>query len=239
MSKADFFKLPSAEQRKKAEKFDVYKKYIEEAKNKKKNKLAMERRIKNGNPRSGDIAEIHDYTPDLGITKKQWNKINDGSKKLAKPTQAEKFDYNKTINTAYKKANQDAKKLRKIDSEEGRDKEVAKIAKKMPLPKSIQEAIHNMTYLKQLADASNIDPVGRYADKSYNAIHNIYDKSAEAIAKKYGIHPGNMYDYDSLEELKKDSPESEKIQRMSEQDYKNISAFNDAVDAISEDYGGW
>ena len=48
-----------------------------------------------------------------------------------------------------------------------------------------------------------------------------------------------MYDYDSLEELKKDNPESKKIQRMSEQDYKNISAFNDAVDSISEDYGGW
>lgn len=32
MSKEDFFKLPSAEQRKKAEKYDVYKKYLKEGK---------------------------------------------------------------------------------------------------------------------------------------------------------------------------------------------------------------
>ena len=202
LSKEDFFKLPSGEQRKKAEKYDIYKKYLKEGK-------------------SGTKS------------------IHDGSKNLPKPAKAEKFDYNKTVNTAYKKANQDAKKLRKIDSEEGRDKEVAKIAKKMPKPTSIQEAIHNMTYLKQLADSSDINPVGKNSENSYNAIHNIYDKSAEAIAKKYGIHPGNMYDYGSLEELKKDNPGSKKIQRMSEQDYKNITSFNDAVDTISEDYGGW
>ena len=36
MSKEDFFKLPSAEQRKKAEKYDVYKKYLKEGKSKSK-----------------------------------------------------------------------------------------------------------------------------------------------------------------------------------------------------------
>ena len=91
MSKEDFFNLPSAEQRKKAEKYDVYKKYLKDGKG----------------------------------SAKPTKTIHDDSKKLAKPTQAEKFDYNKTVNIAYKKANQDAKKLRKIDSEEGRDKEVA------------------------------------------------------------------------------------------------------------------
>lgn len=237
LSKADFFKLPSGEQRKKAEKYEVYKKYLKEAKEQENKKKAMQKRFRDGNPKTGDIVKLNEYHPDLGITKKQWNKIiNDGKKKSEK---SEKFDYYKTASIAYKRANIDAKKLRKLDSEEARDKEVAKIAKKMPKPKSIQEAISSMLYLKQLADASDIYPQGKYADNSYNAIHDVYDKAADAIGKKYGIHPANMYRFDSLEELQERSPDSKKIQNLSQQDYDNILAFNDAVDTISEDYGGW
>ena len=199
--------------------------------------------FKNGqikNVVSKDVNKVKNYITESFNKISSVKRLDESKNRIGYPVEVisnetEKINYDKVVNSAYKKANKDAKELRKINNEEGRDKEIAKIAMHLPKTTSIKDSIFNMMYIFQLIMASDLTPDN--IDRTHKALGKIYDNIVSVIVEKYNINPISLIFYDSLEDFKKSNKKNNKILNMTPQEFLNINYINKVFDIIGDEIG--